>query len=455
MIRLCSPVILILFMASIIFHIPAALAKIDLVTLPERDQVQTTIYNSADLTLVRDTRELTLKKGLNRLQFSWAGTRIDPTSLNLTVSGQKGDIDILQVSYPPRTKDVGIWEINCENSGPAKVDITYFTSGMSWEAFYVLTLAQDYKTAALEGFVKVSNHSGENYENAQTRLVVGKVNILDRIAELASRQYPYGKPDTGDAGGLLRQAYDLGMEQLERPPSPMKAAMAEAPAQRPKKIVKQGLSEFFLYTIEGTQTIPTNWSKRLPSFSAGSIPVENLYRHDPDQYGPGVIRFIKFKNDKAHNLGQTPLPGGGIKVFAKAEDAGGLSYVGTDQARYIPLDENVELNLGPAFEIRVIPRVTDYSKKRIMYDKDNTVTGFDETRQYTITVHNYSSLPASVEITRNIGTPHFDIQNIAVPGSYEKQDMDTVKYIVRLPAHTTQTIEYTLTVYQGERRWHR
>ena len=33
-------------------------AKVDLVTLPSRDTTQLTIYNSADLTLVRDGRDL-------------------------------------------------------------------------------------------------------------------------------------------------------------------------------------------------------------------------------------------------------------------------------------------------------------------------------------------------------------------------------------------------------------
>ncbi|MHC5089739.1 MAG: hypothetical protein ACYSOT_09030, partial [Planctomycetota bacterium] len=53
-------------------------AKVDLVTLPAKDMTQLTIYNSADLTLVRDARSLTLKEGDNKLQFSWANTLIDP-----------------------------------------------------------------------------------------------------------------------------------------------------------------------------------------------------------------------------------------------------------------------------------------------------------------------------------------------------------------------------------------
>ena len=60
---------------------PALAAKEELVTLPRRDTVQLTIYNSVDLTLVRETRSLTFKKGNNRLQFSWANTLIDPTSV--------------------------------------------------------------------------------------------------------------------------------------------------------------------------------------------------------------------------------------------------------------------------------------------------------------------------------------------------------------------------------------
>ncbi|MHC4682484.1 MAG: hypothetical protein ACYTEK_27830 [Planctomycetota bacterium] len=61
-------------------------AKVDLVTLPSRDTVQLTIYNSADMTLVRESRALTLKSGANALQFSWENTLIDPTSLEMLPS---------------------------------------------------------------------------------------------------------------------------------------------------------------------------------------------------------------------------------------------------------------------------------------------------------------------------------------------------------------------------------
>ena len=60
--------LIIFLMIGIITSI--AYCKVDLVTLPSRDTVQITIYNSADMTLVRESRALTLKDGGNKLQFS-------------------------------------------------------------------------------------------------------------------------------------------------------------------------------------------------------------------------------------------------------------------------------------------------------------------------------------------------------------------------------------------------
>ncbi len=53
---------------------------------PSATTVQLTIYNSEDLTLVRETRTVTFKKGVNPLQFSWANTLIDPTSVRTASS---------------------------------------------------------------------------------------------------------------------------------------------------------------------------------------------------------------------------------------------------------------------------------------------------------------------------------------------------------------------------------
>ena len=65
--------------------------NIDLSTVPDRETVQLTIYNSEDLTLVRETRKVSFKPGENPLQFSWANTLIDPTCIDfrITIEGRE------------------------------------------------------------------------------------------------------------------------------------------------------------------------------------------------------------------------------------------------------------------------------------------------------------------------------------------------------------------------------
>jgi hypothetical protein len=190
-----------------------AQSKVDLVTLPSRDTVQLTIYNSADLTLVRESRALTLKEGENSLQFSWANTLIDPTSLEMLPKANADKINIADLTYPPRVRNLGLWNIDSDVSGNVPVEITYLTSGLSWRAFYMGTLVENEETMRLQGYVRVTNNSGEDYENAQTRLIVGKVHILDQIAELARRQYPYERPGMPD-----RYAYDAQARDKRKVP---------------------------------------------------------------------------------------------------------------------------------------------------------------------------------------------------------------------------------------------
>src|SRR5881409_1095793 len=115
----------------------SAFGRINVVTLPGRNSVQLTIYNSADLTLVKETRLLTFRKGLNRLEFSWANTLIDPTSVEFRALTHADAVDLVDVSFPPRVTNTLEWRIKSEFAGEVEVEIRYFTSGISWSADYV------------------------------------------------------------------------------------------------------------------------------------------------------------------------------------------------------------------------------------------------------------------------------------------------------------------------------
>ncbi len=420
--------------------------KVDLVTLPKRDAVQVTIYNSADMTLVREQRDLTLKEGDNDLQFSWANTLIDPTSLEMLPKEHADRIDIQDLTYPPRAKNVGLWNIDSRVGGKVPVEITYLTSGLSWRAFYMGTMTPDEKHMKLQGYVRVTNNSGEDYADAKTRLIVGKVHILDKIAQLAQRKYPYGTPR-----GMPRSEEERRQkaDQVRREAGVVMKGLSAARA--PKEVKKEGLSEYFLYTIEGTETIPDGWSKRLPSFEEESVPVVNLYKHEQKRYGNGVVRFLSFKNDKEHNLGDTPIPGGMLKVYRTVDEQDHLSYEGQSNFKYIPVGEDVELNLGRVRNVVVEPALMDYKTDRYLFDRHGNISGWDEIREFKVEVKNTRPVPVKIEITRNFDTQHWDIKNRGDHGKYKKVDLDTVKYTLGLDAGAKKEFSYILTTHHGRR----
>jgi hypothetical protein len=319
-------------------------------------------------------------------------------------------IDIADLTYPPRVRNLGLWNIESTFRGKAPVEITYLTSGLSWRAFYMGTLTKNEKTMRLQGYVRVTNNSGEDYENAQTRLIVGKVHILDRIADLARRQYPYGRP-----GEIVTMLKDSRRARPMMVKEEMEKLAYDAALAKPKEIKKEGLSEYFLYTIEGTETIPTTWSKRLISFDIEGVPVVNLYKYEEKRYGPSVIRFLSFKNDEAHNLGQTPIPGGMLKVYRGVDNEQHLAYVGQSSFKYIPVDEDVELNLGP------------------------------------VEVKNTRHIPVRVEIQRNFNTTYWSLKKGGRFDDFKKVDKDTVKFTLMLKPHSKKQFTYTLTTYHGTR----
>src|SRR5438552_18365981 len=106
---------------------PGVGRNVDLSTVPKRDSVQLTIYNSEDLTLVRETRTVTFKKGVNPLQFSWANTLIDPTSVELRFLSDPDMLQVLDTTFPHDKPQVLYWNVQSDVDGAAAVAITYFT----------------------------------------------------------------------------------------------------------------------------------------------------------------------------------------------------------------------------------------------------------------------------------------------------------------------------------------
>jgi hypothetical protein len=424
---------------------PLAAQNIDLSTVPSRDTVQLTIYNSEDLTLVRETRQVTFKKGGNPLQFSWANTLIDPTSVELKFLTHADQLEVLDTTYPHARPQMLYWNVSSELDGPATIQITYFTSGITWSADYLCLASADETHTGLEGFVRVHNASGEEYENAQVRLVVGTINLVEKIAQLAN-------VPLGDVANMPRDRFD-DLRHKAMSEAITAGAMAPSPtgnASAPKEIVKEGLSEYFIYSIEGTETIKNGWSKRMRSLEAQRVPFRIQYRYRPAEYGEQLVRMYLLTNDVASQLGTTPLPDGTVRVF-RDNGRGGLSYLTQQTIKYIPIGDKIELNLGADPEVIFeliklrafrdelwlnLQGTSEYRKvgaADVMRVENASLTGWDEHEIFTQRVRNYTSKPIEIEVRRTF------------PGHI------LFKSLLELKLHDYQTVEFLARVAPAKR----
>jgi hypothetical protein len=412
-------------------------AKEELVTLPGRDSVQLTIYNSEDLTLVRERRTLSFKQGENRLQFSWANTLIDPTSVDFQPDGEKAEaaLEVLDTSYPGESHEMLIWTVDCETAGSYGVEISYFTSGISWSAEYVGIVSDDERSMDLSAYVTVHNRSGEEYEDAQVRLVVGTINLVEKIINLAQppmQQQQQPRPPAMAPGNLRRMADEPNADAEEN-------GMA-----RPKEIQKEGLSEYYIYTVEGTETIPNQWSKRLKSFTVKDVPLETVYRLEPKKFGPLFTKVLEFKNDEEHKLGKEPLPDGLVRLY-KDMGEGRLAWMAQVPTKYIPKNEEVKINVGPDPEC-TYKRTRLSLKKKDLTFRNRRVVGWMTVEQYEIEVKNFRDRDVEIEIHQSMnGEFTFDS-----PDPFEKEDAHTQKIRFTLKKGETRKIRYTLNTKHGD-----
>jgi hypothetical protein len=440
----------------------ASAGNVDLSTVPSRDTVQLTIYNSEDLTLVRETRKITFKKGVNPLQFSWAGTLIDPTSVELKFLSQADKLEVQDTTFPHDRPQVLYWNVKSEFDGEAAVQITYFTSGISWSADYLCVADAAEATMRLEGFVRVTNNSGEEYEDAQVRLVVGTINLVEKIAQLARVSVDDVKKM--DSNAALAFRYDA-LRDAERKAGDKdrfadQAEVFDSPA--PKNVVKEGLSEYFIYTIEGTETIPNGWSKRLRSFEGSDVPFKIEYRYRPAEYGEQLVRMYILRNDEESKLGTTPLPDGVVRVF-RDNGRDGFSYLTQQSIKYIPIGDKIELNLGVdpevIFELVKLRTYRDniwlqvggtstYKKLGagdVVVEGNSTVAGWEDHEICSQRVRNYTGKPIDVEVRRSY-QGHVVFRSALDP---KLHDYQTVEFKRQVPSRTKVDLVFEVVRKQG------
>jgi len=465
-------------------------AAVDLVTIPRREATQLTIYNSEDITMVREHRLLTVKRGVNRIQFSWANTLIDPTSIDFRILDQVDKVDLIDTTFPAGRNDALQWNIQSQLAGKIPVEIRYFTSGITWAADYVGIANEDETELNLTGYVRVFNNSGELYDNAQTRLVVGTINLVEDIADLARRPAPGTTFRDADevAKEAMGERFRRGVTEFDSYARDGKLDVGGlvVDPEKKKDVVKEGLSEYFLFTIEGREDIKDREPKRLVSMKVAEVPLECFYKLTDRDGGTHFTKYYRFKNLKLlddqgeekdlpamENLGLSPLPDGMVRLFSEYRNKD-LAYVGGTATKYVPIGDRVEVNVGADSDITIIRRLKDQHITNIVarqYKRrlDNTyvwyydLIDYDETFVYEEEIVSGKPVEAQTELERrfdanvvlwgsegqpadwNSNEPGAYVDLHQVEGRVERVDQNHVKYFLDLAPGEKRFVNYSVT----------
>lgn len=434
----------------------AAEARIDLVTLPQSDRTEVTIYNSQDLTLVRETRRLPFTEGSNIVQFSWAGTKIDPTSVRLHLGNAPG-LELLETVYPANTRDLVIWEIVAEESTEADVEIRYFVSGFNWNPRYVVVADETETSLALQQFFRIDNKSGESVEDANVRFVVGEVNLVEKILAIIAKWNPVvtrgaiaGSVGSAATSNLFRfdGALDLdaSIQTLDFRNTDYTVSSGDVWKLKngAAEILKKAVSEYHLFTVDGTQDLRDGWATELPTPQITDIPFDLAYEFDAQKFGPQIVKLYKLKNNEEHDLGTDPLPDGTFYVY-RNDGRGSIAFEGKTEHDYIPIGDDVELNLG---NDGLLTYKTVYRKME-RFDveiKGDEVVGWKEFQDITLTISNFRNRTVPVKITDTF-PGDWDVE--ACTMEPERVDRQTLRWELEAEPNSTTTIDLRLLTRYG------
>jgi len=157
------------------------------------------------------------------------------------------------------------------------------------------------------------------------------------------------------------------------------------------------------------------------------------------------MRYYRFTNSAPSKLGDEPLPDGAVKAFRFLTDDKLYAFVGNTAVKYIPVNEQVDLELGNDIEVRVKPTLMNWEKTGLQFDNRGNVKGWTVRETWQIEVQNSKEIDVLLDIRRNFSGDW----SIDSTDALEKVDATKIKFLVPLKAKAKQTLAYTVTTRQG------
>ena len=136
-----------------------------------------------------------------------------------------------------------------------------------------------------------------------------------------------------------------------------------------------------------------------------------------------MIRYYRFKNDKASKLGDEPLPDGAVMALRTVSADNLYNFVGRANVKYIPIGEQVELELGNDREVMVKPALMNWEKTDLRLNNHGDVDGWTIRETWQIETQNSKNIDIMLDIRRNLKGDW----SLKTDAAYEKVDANKVK----------------------------
>ncbi|MDE0838008.1 MAG: hypothetical protein OSB41_03050, partial [Kiritimatiellae bacterium] len=224
-----------------------------------------------------------------------------------------------------------------------------------------------------------------------------------------------------------------------------------------KQVKKQGLSEYFLFTIDGREDIKNGEPKRLVALNAEGVPLKAIYKLSDRVNGTQFTKYLSFKNQKLlndngdpkdipdmENLGLSPLPDGMVRLYSEYDNRD-LAYVGATSTKYVAIGDRVEVRVGADSDITMIRRIKDQRIENVIarqYTRriDNTwvldydLIDYDETFVFEEDIVSGKAVDIEVEVERR-----FNANVVLWSEAYPPEDWTTDKAGAYVDLHTVES----------------
>lgn len=420
-----------------------------------------------NLALVKETRDLSLKKGLNSIVFKNLPIMLEPTSVNFNFSDQSIKILEHYFAYDLDNTDVLLAKTVGRNIrvlhpelGTVQGKLISAQSGMlvieSTDG--ELQIISDYsglqfiieKSAAQQDLItqpglfcsleseassEVSTDllylsSGMNW-SAEYTAIIDKSEKEMSLSTRAVLSNNSGK--TYKDCDLLLLAGDInkrpafrhgvrgaGVQQLDD----MVTMAAESDFSESENF------EYHIYRLGRKITLENQQQKILPLYPLLNAEISKIYNYHHQKDPSGVSVIISAQNSNEKGLGH-PLPQGVVRIYKEHDDQ--LLIVGEDNITHTPKNEKLELKIGKAFDILAERKVLDRKRE----GKNN------EKMKITIEFRNRKNEEVEILVTEPI-TRRYDYRILSSNIKVHKKEAKQVEFIIPVKANETNVLDYEI-----------